>query len=67
MEYLVLIIHAIIICGDGDQENFTFFNMPMQNSLIFLCCKTVNFRMKKSDFFLSFALNIDCGYTQSTF
>ena len=38
-------------------------NMPMQYTEIFKVVKNENFQWKKSDIFLIFAQNIDCGYT----
>ena len=40
-----------------------YVNMSIQYTAIFHGCKIDNFIMKKSDFFLIFAQNIDCGYT----
>ena len=37
--------------------------MPVQYTAIFHGCKNDNFQMKKVDFFLIFAQNIDRGYT----
>ena len=38
-------------------------NLPMQNTEKFFSCKNENFQQKNVDIFLSFAQNIDCGYT----
>ena len=40
-----------------------YANTPMQYTAIFHGCKNYNFRMKKSNIFLTFAQNIDRGYT----
>ena len=40
-----------------------YANMSVQYTAIFHGCKKGNFQMKKCDFFLIFALNIDRGYT----
>ena len=37
--------------------------MSVQYTAIFHGCKNDNFQMKKFEFFLIFAQNIDCGYT----
>ena len=37
--------------------------MSVQYTAIFHGCKNGNFLMKKCEIFLSFAKNIDCGYT----
>ena len=42
---------------------FHYANMPMQNIAIFHGCKNGNFSVEKCDIFLTFAQNIDCGYT----
>ena len=42
---------------------FHYENMSMQYTAIFHGCKNVNFQMKNSNIFLTFAQNIDCGYT----
>ena len=39
-----------------------YANMPIQYTAIFHSCRKDNFQMKNCDFFLTFALNIDCGY-----
>ena len=38
-------------------------NTPMQHTAIFHGRKNDNFHLKCFDYFLSFAQNIDCGYT----
>ena len=38
-------------------------NTPVQYSALFHSRKNDNFQMKNCDIFLSFAQNIDCGYT----
>ena len=38
-------------------------NTPMQYTAIFHRYKNDNFQLKKVDYFLIFAQNIDCGYT----
>ena len=38
-------------------------NSPMQYTKIFSALKIENFQLKNFDIFLSFAQNIDCGYT----
>ena len=38
-------------------------NTPIQYIVIFHSCNNVYFQNKKSDIFLIFAQNIDCGYT----
>ena len=40
-----------------------YANTPMQYTAIFHGCKNVNFQMKNFNTFLTFAQNIDCGYT----
>ena len=40
-----------------------YANVSMQYIVIFHGCKNDNFLMKMFDIFLSFAQNIDCGYT----
>ena len=40
-----------------------YANTPMQYTAIFHGFKNVNFQMKKFNIFLTFAQNIDCGYT----
>ena len=40
-----------------------YANTPMQYTAIFQRCKNVHFQMKIFDIFLTFAQNIDCGYT----
>ena len=44
-----------------------YANTYMQYTAIFHGCKNVKFQMKKYNFFLIFAQNIDCGYPQSMF
>ena len=38
-------------------------NTPIQYTVIFHDCKNDYFQMKICDIFLTFAQNIDCGYT----
>ena len=42
---------------------FHYENTPMQYTAIFHGCKKDNFQMKYCDVFLTFAQNIECGYT----
>ena len=44
-------------------SNTHYENLPMQYTEIFLALKIENFQLKKFDIILSFAQNIDCGYT----
>ena len=45
-----------------------YVNMPTQYTEIFMAVKqSDNFQMKKNDFFLVFAQNIDCGYLLEPF
>ena len=44
------------------ERRYYYGNTPMQYTAIFRGCKTDNLMMKKSDIFLCFAENIDCGY-----
>ena len=41
-------------------------NTPMQYKATFTAVKNDKFQMKKFEFFLNFAQNIDCGYTLET-
>ena len=51
-------VHVQVKCANlGHYEN-----TPMLYTVIFQGCKKDNFHMKKSDIFLIFAQNIDCGY-----
>ena len=48
----------------GIKENvIAVRNTPMQYLAIFHGCENDNFQIKNCDIFLSFAQNIDCGYT----
>ena len=44
-----------------------FDNSSMQFAFILNACKNDIFQMKKCDICLTFAQNIDCGYTQRRF
>ena len=48
------------IMYDGDIH---YANTPMQYTTIFHGCKNFDFQMKSFNIFLTFAQNIDCGYT----
>ena len=53
--YLILpVLHVLVKHYD---------NMPMQYTAIFHGCKNGNFQMRNGGIFLTFALNMDCGYT----
>ena len=45
-----------------DEKFYQYANMPMQYTAVFHGCKKYNLRMKKCDYFLIFAKNIDCGH-----
>ena len=41
-----------------------YINLPMQYTCtVYFLLKNVNFQIENHDVFLTFALNIDCGYT----
>ena len=44
-------------------SKYHYANTPMQYTAIFHGCKNVHFQMKIFNISLSFAQNIDCGYT----
>ena len=55
------LVYGWSVCKDDNQLHYE--NTPMQYTSIFHGCKNVNFQMKNCDVFLTFAQNIDCGYT----
>ena len=44
------------------KQELHYENTPMQYTVIFHSCKNNNFQMKKFEFVLIFAVNIDRGY-----
>ena len=60
--YMFQVCYRLLVILFCFQE-FHYENTPMQYTAIFHGCKNDNFQLKKVDYFLIFAQNIDRRYT----